>query len=158
VAIETVQRRLQFARKVWFSLDQPRAREGREPREGAAPEPKLPLGPSISEDTKTPRNMAPRTDESAEKSPILDRRLPYLTTHRSISYSPAERAFESLRRPALDGPIKTFPLRGIKDSPPYLHDGRLPTLEDTVEFFNLVLETKLTAAEKADLVAFLHAL
>ncbi len=22
-----------------------------------------------------------------------------------------------------DGPIKTFPLRGIKDSPPYLHDG-----------------------------------
>jgi len=30
-----------------------------------------------------------------------------------------------------DGPIKTFPLRGIKDSPPYLHDGRLLTLEDT---------------------------
>ena len=24
-----------------------------------------------------------------------------------------------------DGPIKTFPLRGIKESPPYLHDGRL---------------------------------
>jgi cytochrome c peroxidase len=43
-----------------------------------------------------------------------------------------------------DGPIKTFPLRGIKDSPPYLHDGRLLTLEDTVEFFNLVLGTKLT--------------
>src|ERR1017187_8958882 len=35
-----------------------------------------------------------------------------------------------------DGPIKTFPLRGIKDSPPYLHDGRLLTLDDTVEFFN----------------------
>ena len=30
-----------------------------------------------------------------------------------------------------DGPIKMFPLRGIKDSPPYLHDGRLLTLEDT---------------------------
>ena len=57
-----------------------------------------------------------------------------------------------------DGPIKTFPLRGIKDSPPYLHDGRLLTLEDAVEFFNLVLETRLTAAEKADLVAFLRAL
>ncbi len=40
-----------------------------------------------------------------------------------------------------DGPIKTFPLRGIKDNPPYLHDGRLLTLEDTVEFFNLVLGT-----------------
>jgi cytochrome c peroxidase len=57
-----------------------------------------------------------------------------------------------------DGPIKTFPLRGIKDSPPYLHDGRLLTLEDTVEFFNLVLETKLNDQEKKDLVAFMRAL
>ena len=57
-----------------------------------------------------------------------------------------------------DGPIKTFTLRGIKDSPPYLHDGRCLTLEDTVEFFNLVLELKLTAQEKADLVAFMKAL
>ncbi len=56
------------------------------------------------------------------------------------------------------GPIKTFPLRGIKESPPYLHDGRLLTLEDTVEFFNLVLELNLTAAEKSDLVAFLKVL
>ncbi|MFI5350312.1 MAG: cytochrome B6 [Elusimicrobiota bacterium] len=57
-----------------------------------------------------------------------------------------------------DGPIKTFPLRGIKDSPPYLHDGRLLTLDDTVEFFNLVLETKLADSEKKDLVSFLRAL
>ncbi|QDF06845.1 cytochrome B6 [Myxococcus xanthus] len=57
-----------------------------------------------------------------------------------------------------DGPIKTFPLRGIKDSPPYLHDGRLMTLEDTVEFFNLVLETRLNAQEKKDLVAFMRTL
>ena len=57
-----------------------------------------------------------------------------------------------------DGPIKTFPLRGIKDSPPYLHDGRLLTLDDTVEFFNLVLGTKLAQQEKQDLVQFLRAL
>ena len=57
-----------------------------------------------------------------------------------------------------DGPIKTFPLRGIKDSPPYLHDGRLLTLDDTVEFFNLVLGTKLTQQEKHDLVLFLRVL
>jgi cytochrome c peroxidase len=57
-----------------------------------------------------------------------------------------------------DGPIKTFPLRGIKDSPPYLHDGRLLTLEDTVEFFNLVMGTKLTKEEKADVVAFMKCL
>jgi cytochrome c peroxidase len=57
-----------------------------------------------------------------------------------------------------DGPIKTFPLRGIKDSPPYLHDERLLTLDDTVEFFNLVLGAKLTQPEKQDLVLFLRAL
>lgn len=57
-----------------------------------------------------------------------------------------------------DGPIKSFTLRGIKDSPPYLHDGRCLTLEDTVEFFNLVQELKLTQEEKADLVAFLRQL
>ena len=59
------------------------------------------------------------------------------------------------RMASADGPIKTFPLRGIKDSPPYLHDGRLLTLEDTVEFFNLVLGLKLTEQEKKDLVAFM---
>ena len=57
-----------------------------------------------------------------------------------------------------EGPIKTFTLRGIKDSPPYLHDGRLLTLEDTVEFFNLVLQTRLTEEEKQALVAFLRVL
>jgi cytochrome c peroxidase len=57
-----------------------------------------------------------------------------------------------------DGPIKTFTLRGIKDSPPYMHDGRCLTLEDTVEFFNLILELKLTKQEKADLVAFMRRL
>jgi len=62
------------------------------------------------------------------------------------------------RKAGADGPIKTFPLRGIKESPPYLHDGRLLTLEDTVEFFNLILETKLSAEEKGDLLAFLRVL
>jgi cytochrome c peroxidase len=57
-----------------------------------------------------------------------------------------------------DGPIKTFPLRGIKESSPYMHDGRLLTLEDTVEFFNLISEAGLTAQEKADIVAFLRVL
>jgi cytochrome c peroxidase len=59
---------------------------------------------------------------------------------------------------ARDGAIKTFPLRGIKDTPPYMHDGRLLTLDDTVEYFNLVLSTKLTDQEKKDLVAFMRAL
>jgi cytochrome c peroxidase len=57
-----------------------------------------------------------------------------------------------------DGPIKSFTLRGIKESPPYLHDGRCLTLEDTVEFFNLVQELNLSKQEKSDLVAFLRTL
>jgi len=62
------------------------------------------------------------------------------------------------RYASADGPIKTFPLRGIKDSPPHLHDGRLLTLEDTVEFFNLILELRLTEQEKKDLVEFMRTL
>jgi hypothetical protein len=56
------------------------------------------------------------------------------------------------------GPIKTFPLGGLKDSPPYLHDDHPLTPADTVEFFDLVLELKLNAQEKCDLVAFMRAL
>jgi cytochrome c peroxidase len=59
---------------------------------------------------------------------------------------------------AAGGPVKTFPLRGIKDSPPYLHDDRLLTLDDTIEYFNLILGTKLTDPEKKDLLAFLYTL
>jgi len=76
----------------------------------------------------------------------LDNRLHDLQLQRFVKNEPG------------DGPIKSFTLRGIKDSPPYLHDGRAFTLEDTVEFFNLVLELKLTAPEKTDLVAFMRQL
>src|SRR3984893_1551042 len=57
-----------------------------------------------------------------------------------------------------DGPIKTMALRGVKDNPPYMHDERLLTLEDAVEFSNLIDGTKLTPQEKKDLVEFLRAL
>ena len=39
-----------------------------------------------------------------------------------------------------------------------MHDRRLLTLEDTVEFFNLILQTNLTEQEKSDLVAFMRCL
>ena len=54
-----------------------------------------------------------------------------------------------------DGPIKTFPLRGIEDSPPYLHDGRPLTPDYMVEYFNIILELGLNPEEKADLVTFM---
>jgi len=86
---------------------------------------------------------------------------PYYTDN-SMHNLQVERFFKEVtingRTASADGPIKTFPLRGIKDSPPYLHDGRLLTLADTVEFFNLVLELKLNEQEKKDLVIFMLAL
>jgi cytochrome c peroxidase len=57
-----------------------------------------------------------------------------------------------------EGWVKTFSLRGIKDSPPYFHDGRLPTLEDSVEFFNIIFGIRLSSEEKKDLVSFLRCL
>jgi len=86
---------------------------------------------------------------------------PYFTDN-SMHNLQVERFFEPKmingRMATADGPIKTFPLRGLKDSPPYLHDGRLLTIEDTVEFFNLVSQVKLSEAEKQALVAFLRVL
>lgn len=75
----------------------------------------------------------------------LDQQMHDLRTERFVDEAPL-------------GPMKTFTLRGIKESPPFLHDGRLLTLEDTVEFFNLVLGTRLTKQEKQDLVAFMRVL
>jgi cytochrome c peroxidase len=67
-------------------------------------------------------------------------------------------AIEVIMPSGLTFRIVRFPLRGIKESSPYMHDGRLLTLEDTVEFFNLISEAGLTAQEKADIVAFLRVL
>jgi cytochrome c peroxidase len=86
---------------------------------------------------------------------------PYYTDN-SMHNLQAERFYKSHlvngMMAASDGPIKTFPLRGVKDSPPFLHDGRLLTLEDTVEFFNLMMGLQLADQEKADLVVFMRAL
>jgi hypothetical protein len=59
---------------------------------------------------------------------------------------------------ALVGGTKKFGLIPPRGNPPFLHDQRLLTLDDTVEFFNLILGTKLTAPEKQDLVEFMRAL
>ncbi|MFA6015369.1 MAG: cytochrome B6 [Gallionellaceae bacterium] len=86
---------------------------------------------------------------------------PYYTDN-SMHNLRVERFFKDVtlngRTASADGPIKTFPLRGVNDSPPYLHDGRLLTLADAVEFFNLIFELKLSGSEKQDLLAFLRAL
>lgn len=75
--------------------------------------------------------------------------------------------------PEDDGKFRTASLRNLVFTAPYMHDGRLATLEDVVEFYNSQairvfpadpFITKhptglgLTQSEKADLVAFLKTL
>lgn len=52
------------------------------------------------------------------------------------------------------GPI----LRGLSGRGPYFHNGSAATLADVVEFYDSRFNMRLTAAEKADLAAFLGAL
>ena len=92
-------------------------------------------GPSRSGRRPPRASCAARSCFSARRSAPCAIRLPPFSTTRCTICS-VERF---LKGEAGDGPIKSFTLRGIKDSPPYLHDGRCLTLEDTVEFFNLVL-------------------
>lgn len=77
--------------------------------------------------------------------------------------------FEVTKDPADWGAFKTPTLREVEHTGPYMHDGSLKTLEEVVDFYdkggvpnkNLdshVKKRNLSAAEKADLVAFLKAL
>lgn len=67
------------------------------------------------------------------------------------------------------GAFKTPTLRDIARTAPYMHDGSLKTLEEVVEYYNdggkenrnldeKMKPLNLTAQEKKDLVAFMHAL
>ena len=70
--------------------------------------------------------------------------------------------------PSLWRAFKTPPLRNVALTAPYMHDGRLPTLEAVVEFYDrggddldadaALRSLGLASEEKADLVAFLEAL
>jgi cytochrome c peroxidase len=77
--------------------------------------------------------------------------------------------FKVTKRDEDRGRYKTPSLRGVKLTGPYMHDGRLKTLEDVVEFYNkgagpnphldpLIKPLGLSKPELADLVAFLKAL
>jgi cytochrome c peroxidase len=129
----------------------------------------FPPAPGLSWDGKLdPKKFGPDTSEMRGQKLFFGKAqcatchpAPYYTDN-SMHDLAVERFYKTQTINGLvatsQGPIKTFVLRGIKESPPYFHDGRLLTLEDTVEFFNLILETKLTAQEKQDLVAFMRQL
>jgi len=125
------------------------------------PAPKLDLFGKLDADKATPAELRGQEIFFGKGQCGTCHMAPYYTDNLMHNLK-TERFFKPVmingRFASQDGPIKTFPLRGIKDSPPYLHDGRLLTLDDTVEFFNLILGTKLTQDEKQDLVQFMKAL
>jgi cytochrome c peroxidase len=125
------------------------------------PAPKLTVFATLDETKATPAELRGQTLFFGKGKCGACHQLPYYTDNNMHDLQ-VERFYTARlvngAAMAADGPIKTFPLRGIRDSPPYMHDGRLLTLEDTVEFFNLVLGLKLTAEEKSDLVAFMRVL
>jgi cytochrome c peroxidase len=77
--------------------------------------------------------------------------------------------FEVTKKPEDRGKFKTPTLRGIAKTAPYMHDGSIKTLEEVVAFYSrggnknphldmALKPLNLTAAEQADIVAFLKAL
>ena len=69
---------------------------------------------------------------------------------------------EDFYRGRAEGWVKTFSLRGIKDSPPYLHDGRAETLEEIFEKHNSLEKhgsyQVLTPEERAALLRYVKEL
>jgi cytochrome c peroxidase len=127
----------------------------------------FPPAPKLGTDGKLVRSLATRQELRGQavffgKGRCAECHTPPYYTDNSMHDLMVERFYEPQIINGIlasnDGPMKTMVLRGIKDSPPYFHDGRLLTLEDTIEFFNLVLQTRLTESEKADLLAFLYTL
>lgn len=68
-----------------------------------------------------------------------------------------------------NGKFRAPPLRNIALTAPYMHDGRLQTLEEVIEHYNsgghfannldpLIRPLELTEQQKSDLLAFLHTL
>ncbi|MBT1073476.1 cytochrome B6 [Pelotalea chapellei] len=117
------------------------------------PAPKLAVGGRLDPEKATPIELAGEK-VFFEKGKCASCHIPPFYMDQQMH----DLKLERFTREPGDGPMKTFTLRGIKDSPPYMHDGRCLTLEDTVEFFNLVLNLKLTGEEKTSLVAFMRAL
>jgi cytochrome c peroxidase len=125
------------------------------------PAPKLNIYGELDKTKASPSELQGEAIFNGKAKCTLCHPAPYYTDN-SMHDLKAERFYKQEMANGMmmahDGTIKTFPLRGIKDSPPYLHDGRCFTLEDVVEYFNLVQELHLTALEKTNLTAFLRAL
>lgn len=66
--------------------------------------------------------------------------------------------FQVTSDPADRSAFKTPGLRNVALTGPYMHDGKLATLYEVIEYYNDVGELNLTGGEKENLEAFLRAL
>ncbi|MDP2303965.1 MAG: cytochrome B6 [Ignavibacteria bacterium] len=125
------------------------------------PSPKLNIYGKLDQTKATPGELRGEALFNGKAQCVSCHPAPYYTDN-SMHDLKAERFYKQELANGMmmahDGKIKTFPLRGIKDSPPYMHDGRCFTLEDIVEYFNLIQQLDLKSEEKKDLVAFMRAL
>jgi cytochrome c peroxidase len=108
------------------------------------------------------------TDEAFHNTGIAWRRLPSTDgIDAALPTDPGRASVTGLERDR--GAFKTPTLRNVTETAPYMHDGSVATLTDVVEFYNgggranpsldhRIRPLGLTAAERADLVAFLGAL
>jgi cytochrome c peroxidase len=98
------------------------------------------------------------TDETFHNTGVSWGQQPYDLGRYAVTRDDADR-----------GKFKTPTLRGVAETPPYMHDGSLSTLEEVVEFYNrgggknpnldpMMAPLELTKEDVKNLVAFLKAL
>jgi mono/diheme cytochrome c family protein len=80
------------------------------------------------------------------------RRAPFLHDPSEVGTDPRYAARSATMK------YRTTPLRGLWQHPPYFHDGRAPDLRAVVNHYDELLDLKLSARQKADLVEFLKSI
>jgi len=115
------------------------------------PAPKLNIYGELDRTKATPSELSGEALFNGKARCVSCHPAPYYTDN-SMHNLKAERFYKQEQvngmMMAHDGMIKNIHLERYQDSPPYMHDGRCFTLEDTVEYFNLIQQIHLTAREK----------
>jgi mono/diheme cytochrome c family protein len=83
----------------------------------------------------------------------------YTDVNEGILHTPAEVGQDpAFAARSVTGKYRTTPLRGLLQHAPYFHDGSAPTLDAVVDHYVRLFSLNLSAAQKADLVAYLKTL
>lgn len=83
----------------------------------------------------------------------------FTDVNKGVLHTPAEVGQDpAYAARSVTGKYRTTPLRGLAQHSPYFHDGSAATLLDVVNHYNSLFSLNLSAAQKADLVAYLNTL